>query len=616
MRHRIFASLAAVLSIALIGRAARADAPPDTKAADEKPVEPAGVDGAAADGSAPKSNPAVEAPKPGAVDPKSSVPGAVKVDDKPTERVGERPASDGYLDRYVIESGRIPQLVPTHDFLQFGFHGEYELRFRAQTDLRLEPPVADTSDASRALGLNKYLYHWLRLNPRLDIGDQWSFVGQIDVPRGLFIGDLTNNVGRAQDAFDSLDWYDVHPRELYVEWRSPIGTFRVGQQKSHWGQGILANDGDHPQMFGDPNRGTLVERVLFATSPFGKGTPFLLLAAGDLVFEDRTAQLVDGDLAMQGVLGALYRVDWAEIGLYGVVRHQWASAESIDALTPYDEYLTVGVIDAEGKIRGRVPGANGYAYLQGEAAALIGGTSFVRSNYNNGLDPTAAKDDEDILAFGASATAGFVHVAHGSPSGDHKSESWGDAVAEVEWGYASGDANPYDGSTHRFTFEQNHRVGLVLFDDVLRWKTARSATIAGDPRLVNRPNPGLQFLPSEGGVFGATYLNPRFLVRPKRWVDVKLGFVLAAATSDVVDPYQAGAKGNYANYDGGDPTRRDLGLEIDTGFDFRIPVGSERTRLELGAEGGVLFPGHAFDDANARPLSNQFLVNTKLGMQF
>ncbi|MFO0618121.1 MAG: hypothetical protein U0414_36350 [Polyangiaceae bacterium] len=580
MRHRIAASLVAVLSTASVASAARAD---DARvAADPK----------------------------GAPDPKASVPGPAKVDDKPTERVGAKPASDGWLERYAVETGRIPPLVATHDFLQFSLHGEYELRFRAQTDLRLEPPVAADTAETRALGLNKYLYHWLRLNPRLDIGDQLSFIGQIDVPRGLFIGDLTNNVGEAQDAFDTYDWYDVHPRELYAEWRSPIGTFRLGQQKSHWGQGILANDGDHPQMFGDPNRGSLVERVLFATSPFGKGTPFLLLAAGDLVFEDRTARLLDGDLAMQGVLGALYRLDWAEIGLYGTIRHQWASAQAIDELTPYDEYLTVGAIDLEAKIRGRVPGANGYAYLNGEAALLVGGTSFVRSAYGTVLDPTAERDDEDILALGASATAGFVHV------GKNAKESWGDAVAELEFGYASGDADPYDGSTHRFTFDQNHHVGLVLFDDVMRWKSARSATIAQDPRLVNRANPGLQFLPSEGGVFGAMYLNPRFVVRPKRWADVKLGFVLAQAASDVVDPYQVGAKGNFANYDGGDPTRRDLGLEIDTGFDFRIPVGTELTRLELGAEGGVLFPGHAFDDAAARPMPTQFLVNTKLGMQF
>ena len=44
--------------------------------------------------------------------------------------------------------------------------------------------------------------------------------------------------------------------------------------------------------------------------------------------------------------------------------------------------------------------------------------------------------------------------------------------------------------TKRFTFDENHHVGLVLFDQVLRWKTARSATIAQDPSLVARPAPG------------------------------------------------------------------------------------------------------------------------------
>ena len=555
---------------------------------------------------APPASPEKGSPEKGKPSPSS----AVTLDKAPSERVGDRPASDGFLERYVLESGRIQPVVPDPDFLLFSLHGEYELRFRAQSDLRLEPPIADQSAAARELGLNKYLYHWLRLNPRLDVGDVVSVVGQIDLPRGVFIGDSGLYVDAAKDTYSKSNWYNVYPRELYVEWRSPMGLFRLGQQKNHWGEGLVANDGDHPQMFGDTNRGDIVERLLFATTPLGKGTPFLLAAAGDLVFQDKNADLTNGDYAMQGVLAALYRVDVGNIGLYGVVRHQWHHAQAIDMYTPFSEYLTVGVVDLAGKLRGKIPGANGYAYIAGEAATIFGSTSFIRSNYGNALDPTAARDKEKILSYGGSLTAGFVHLRKG------EKEEWGDAVAELEFGYASGDADPFDGTEKRFTFEQSHNVGLVLFNDVLRWKTARSATIAADPRLVNRPNPGLQFLPSEGGVFGATYLNPRFVVRPKRWADVKLGFVLAQATADFVDPYQVGAKGNYANYDGGDPTRRDLGFEIDSGFDFRIPIGNDLTRLELGAEGGVLFPGRAFDDALGNGLGKQYVGNVKVGMQF
>jgi hypothetical protein len=572
---------------------------------------PAAAPATAATGGGGASTSATARPSSGATDELGPrlPPGHVTHGDEPSERVGERPANDGFRERYALETARVTPFVPTKNFLVMSMHGEYELRFRAQSDLRLEAPVRDNTAEAKVLGQNKYLYHWLRLNPRLDIGDSVSFVGQIDVPRGLVVGDLTRYVDAGRDALDAYRWYDVHPRELYLEWRSPIGTFRVGQQASHWGMGILANDGNHPQMFGDTRRGSLTERLLFATRPFGKDTPFIVLAAGDLVFQDNTATLLDGDRAAQGVLAALYRTDWAELGLYGVARHQWRATQAVDALTPFTEKLTVGVVDVTGKIRGKVPGADAYVYGQAEVATIFGGTSFIRSSYANTLDPTAQRDKEKIVSLGAAATLGFVHTQK------RAEETWGDIVTELEWGYATGDANPYDGTTHRFTFDTNHHVGLVLFDDVLRWKTARAATIAGDPRLVDRQNPGLQFLPSQGGVFGATYLNPRAIVRPRRWVDVKLGFVIAQASADVVDPYHVGALGSYRNYDGGASKSRDLGFEIDSGVDFRIPI-AETVRLELGAEGGILFPGHAFDTETGLGLENQYLLNTKMGMQF
>ena len=82
------------------------------------------------------------------------------------------------------------------------------------------------------------------------------------LPPLLVVGDTTENVDRVRDSFSTERWYDVHPRYLYVEYRSPIGVFRVGQQGSYWGMGLLANDGDHPTLFGEYQRGSLVERVL------------------------------------------------------------------------------------------------------------------------------------------------------------------------------------------------------------------------------------------------------------------------------------------------------------------------------------------------------------------
>ena len=534
----------------------------------------------------------------------------------------ETPARDGFLDRFILESGRVTALPLDPDFLVFSIHGDYELRFRALTDLPLEPPAQGAippTDGSEPrdpalLGQNKYLYHWLRLNGRIVFRDDLALVGEIDLPRGLIAGDTAQYVERSRDPLSTYNWYDVHPRQLYLEYRSPIGMFRVGQQTSHWGLGILANDGDHQQMFGDTIRGAVVERLLFATTPMGKNTPLLVALAGDLVFEDNTADLLgnspdqpNGDIAGQAVLAVAYRTDFADIGIYGVYRHQQREQSAV--LQAFDETLDVGVVDVAGKLRGEVPGTDGYAYIQAEAAALFGRTNYLRSSYAGRLDPTQEIEDETILSFGTAAVFGFVHTRQ------DKTERWGDFVHELAFGYATGDADPFDGSTHRFTMDTSHNVGLVLFDHVLQWKTARSATIAQDRRITNRPNPGLQLLPSNGGVFGATYLNPRFLFRPIRPVDVKLGLVFAQATSDVVDPYHAGALGTYANYDGGDPTKRDLGVEIDVGVDGRIPLEREVT-LELGAEGGVLFPGHAFDNADGDPLPEQLVANLKVGLQF
>jgi hypothetical protein len=532
---------------------------------------------------------------------------------------------NGFRDRFVLDTGRIDPPAKDPEKVTFTIHGEYQLRFRAMSDVPLTPPVS--SPGHDSLGQTKYVYHWLRLTPRFQYRDTLAIVGQIDLPRGMVVGDTTTDVAAVRDSMTEERWYDVHPRYLYLEYVSPIGVFRVGQQGSFWGMGILANDGDHPTIFGDYQRGALTERVLFATTPLGKGTPLTVALAGDLVFEDNTADLLDNDLddegenerpggrrhegdrAFQGVAAIAWRTKAYDLGVYGVVRHQERDAQSVDELTPFIEDLTVGVLDVAGKFNARVPGADAYLYGALEAATIFGSTSFVRSGYAAVLDPREEREDEKIRSFGTAVRLGAVHM-----SGEGKGR-FGDLVVELEWGYASGDADPYDGTTRRFTMDPNHNVGLVLFDQVLAWKTARAATIAQDPSLVNRPSPGVQLLPSKGGVFGATYLNPRAVVRPLPWIDLKGGVLIAQTTADFVDPYHYGALGNVANYDGGDARRHDLGLELDLGADARIAV-DDAMNVQAGVDFGALLPGHAFDDEDGEGMANQYLVNAKVGLQF
>ncbi|MBI4700657.1 MAG: hypothetical protein HY744_05755 [Deltaproteobacteria bacterium] len=508
----------------------------------------------------------------------------------------------GFAEQLVLDSGRISAPEVNRDALSLAMRGEFQLRFQAMRDLRLQAPITDPG--ADTLGQTHFLMQWLRLTPTLQYRDKLKIVGQIDMPRGMVLGDTTRYVGAARDPRDALDWYQIHPRYLYLEYTSPIGLFRLGQQGSHWGMGLVANDGDHPALFGDYQRGSLVERLLFATRPFGEGHPLVAALGGDLVFEDNRARLTNGDRALQAVAALRWAAPRFELGLYGVYRDQERERSSSGALNEFTEELAVGVLDLAGGFNAPVPGADAFVFGQFEGAFIAGSTDFVRS-----IDQSASGMDERIRSYGGALGLGGVRTAGTG------ADRWGDVVVALEWGFASGDADPSDGTSRRFTFDPNHNVGLVLFDHVLAWKTARAATILQDPQLVRRPPPGLDLLPSEGGVFGATYLYPTLVVRPRRWLDLKAAAVIAQSTADLVDPFHYGALGNYANYEGGDERRHDLGLELDLGADGRIAFDKGLT-IQAGAEGGLLLPGHAFDDAAGNALPPQYLLNVKLGMQF
>lgn len=541
---------------------------------------------------------------------------------------GAETISDPWTEDLVLTTGRVRFPEPDPRGVNLGLHGEYQLRVLGATDLRLDPPIRERTPEAAELGQNVRVEHWLRLRGRFDFEDHLSVVVEADLPRGFVAGDDTRYVTAARDPFDDPAPITLYGRQLYLQANTPIGVFRAGHQTSGWGMGLVANDGDTPQMFGDYRRGDIVERLLFATKPAGRDHPFVIAIAGDLVFEDDTADLVDGpDRAMQGVLALAWRDDSFDLGVYGVVRHHERDRTAAFPSPAFTESLTVGVVDVAGGFHADVPGAQGIVYGQAEGALVVGETDFVRTNWIGEVDPGVARNlKEDVVQMGGAVKLGFVHLSHPAsdttlpngailPPPGGGGPAWGDVVAEVELGWASGDADPGDGTSKRFVFDANHNVGLVLFDHVLAWKSARAATNAQDPRIVGRAPPGIDLLPSDGGVFGATYLNPRVIGRPERWWDLKLGVVVAQATSDVVDPYRFGALGSARNWDGGDPEARDLGVELDAGTEVRIPVGREVV-AQLGAEGGVLFPGGAFDDAVGNRLPVQALGQARVGLQF
>jgi hypothetical protein len=522
------------------------------------------------------------------------------------ETVVPRPVDEPlvFRDELVLDAGRLPDAKPDPDGINFSFHGEYQLRFRAASDLPMTPLIGRPADESAELGQRYSLHHWLRFRPRFLYKEAIAIVGEVDFPRGMIAGDTTQDVSAARDDLAEARWYEGTFRQLYLQYTMPIGLVRLGHQTSHWGMGLVANDGDHPSLFGDYRRGAIVERFLFATKPLGKDGPLTVALAGDIVADDARARLVEGDRAYQGVAVVRLGNDVGDIGVYGVVRHQERDDSAVNELTPFTESLTVGVVDLAGKLRVPIPSASAFAFADVEAAVIFGDTTMIRN-----IELTRAGETESVRSFGGAGRIGMVHVCQ------EDEEPFGDVVVSVEWGYASGDADPYDGVTKRFTIDQNHNVGLVLFDQVLAWKTARAATIAFDESIVNRVAPGVDLVPSEGGIFGAQYLNPTVVVRPRSWLDLKGGLVIAQTTADFVDPVGTTVTGSYVNYDRGDENGHDLGVELDAGSDARIHIGHYAV-VHVGIEGGVLFPGNAFEDASGTRLSNQYLLNAKAGLDY
>ncbi|MGH7282332.1 MAG: hypothetical protein ACRELY_12455 [Polyangiaceae bacterium] len=523
--------------------------------------------------------------------------------------------------KLVLDDGRTEIYPAEKHLVRFQIHGEYQLRYQTMSSFPLDVSTsvlqAHPNATADSLGQNNFVTHWIRFTPRLQVRDNVQIIGQIDLVTGLVLGDRAHDVSAGMTPRDDYNGFsNVQPRWLYADLTTKIGVFRVGQQPSHWGMGILANDGDHASLFGDYRYGDISERVLFATKPLGKESPFIVVVAGDLVYRDQNATLTRGDQAFQGVFAAIYDQGQNQLGLYGVYRDQRRDQNATD-FSSYTDKITVGVLDAAGKFAAPVVyGSDTYVFGQAEAATILGSTNELRTNAQ-----ALSGDTTAIRSYGGAAALGVVHATRGcccnGECKDADVKKWGDFVGQVELGYASGDADPYDGTEHRFTFNPNHKVGLILFDEVMRWQTARAATAAQDPLLANsnRPPPGIDLLPSNGGVFGAQYINPTFLFRPRKWLDLKAGMVIAQATADVVDPLRIATQGSYVNYRGGDPHRHDLGEELDLGTEVRVPLEYKLT-LQLGAQGGVLFPGGALADAMGAGMKTPWLAIGRAGLQF
>jgi hypothetical protein len=513
-----------------------------------------------------------------------------------------RSAESAAPSRHLIETGRTEAEPLNRDRVRLRLRGEYQLRFSALTELALRPPPY--APTSTSLGQRTRLQHWHRITPEFQLRERMQLVAQADLPRGLIGGQEAQFVDAADQPLNDRQPLRASLRWLYAEWRVPAAQMRVGQQPSHLGLGIVENDGNHPALFGDYQGGSRAERLQLTFKPLGAASGWSLRVAGDVVAKDPWADLSEDEVALRGLLAISYD-DGRDhlLSAYGALRSQQRIEDS--HLEPESqEQLTLVTLDLSGRHSTDLPGGQGSLFGEYEAAVRMGDTTILRSVWQQ-----QTGEREKIMAYGGAARVGFVATT-ASEQGE-----WGHFAAAVEWGWASGDADPNDGTYRRFDFDPSHNVGLILFDEVLAWKTARSASIAQNANLAARSAPGASLLASNGAVFGATYVHPSLVVRPLRPLDLRLGAVVAQATADLVDPMLVTSDGTFNNYDGGDPTSHDLGLELDTAVEYRVTFDHGLV-LRIGTQGGVFFPGNAFADGDGRRLERQWIGIGRLGLGY
>lgn len=393
--------------------------------------------------------------------------------------------------------------------------------------------------------------------------------GEIDLITGR-LDDGTTVKGVGLPTTGGHDTAVIRKAELTLSFEGYL-TLRGGYTTSHWGLGLLANDGAHGwapgnAQFNDPRGGDRVLRGSMIVGPDDK-LGLTMVLAYDQVEEDDG--FLEGDQA-NNFIGAMVIGQGKQhtAGIYLVRRDQEAKdGDTLDAWV-VDVMAQLNFPLAEGR----------HLKLEAELAYVTGRTSLAPStNFQ-------VHDIEQLaLAVRATYDAGSFGV-----------------VADIL--YASGDQNFDDAKQNGFKVDSNYEMGLLLFQQVMAGQTGRSPITASDPNLVGVPSEDLDRFPTRGSITNTLAIHPRFWWRPLHGLELYFGPLIAFADVDYSDPLNSRVNGgDPRNPINGDPGTY-LGTEFDAGLRYTALLwGSE---LQLGIEGAVLIPGDALNDATGSPMDS------------
>ena len=423
-------------------------------------------------------------------------------------------------------------------------------------------------DADRTTSTIAPLETRVRVSPEIHLGGL-GLIAEADAATGAILGTPPVSLVGERQPIPSIRALDL--RKIYLEYKCASGAFRVGQQTSQWGLGLLANDGSKDAEagdFGQQHFNNSSYRALLAARPlFGKGGAFRAFETAiaiDLIVPNLDRNFIPGDRVFQGVLALRFNKDADHnFGVYAVYRNQRNTL-----VTDGGRATDVVVIDFAGQWQ-LLKRRNREFKLGWEFVGITGTTTQAR-NENASL----LKVGQFGMAIKSHYRVGRTHLY-------------------LDGGYASGDQNSADDRVENFRFDRDYKVGLILFDQVMAYQSGRSGVRASDPNLAGVAPEGADLLGTSGSITGAWYLFPRVKISMSDWLDAYGGPLFAFSTARLADPFNSRIGGGTAiNPLGGRPGMY-LGTELDLGVQARFKPIPELS-LSVTAEGGLFLPGDAY----------------------
>lgn len=519
---------------------------------------------------------------------------------------GDRPRLPSQLEPWSDPDPSEPRVRhPLGDSFGLRIGAEYRAQLTTITPLALND--ATDPDAS-------WIEHRLRFDAAGDYRDKVRIVGSLDVFDGVLWGDngtfgkepepnsganvTTRNPNAARSCVAPREGGDplesdgygltlcpvdvVRVRKLYGEVVTPVGLLRVGRQPTTVGTGVVVADGDgRTNRWGIAHGGNVVDRVLFATKPLEVKRPAQLRDTSDwrgLFFVAAYDRLVTDEPRIGG--DDLHQVATS----VRLLLPGWAPRRDFE-LAVYDAYRWDEAFETQVDVLGwRALARLGDFRIGAEAVMNIGSTREVSTAYalvNN--DPVTP---QRVRQWGARAVARYDRPA------------W---TAYLEVDYASGDDDPEPGSAlTQFYFPEDANVGLLLFEHVLAYQSARAAAAGTEllRRLGSKTFPA-DVVSSRGAFTNAIALFPQVDLKPLPDLLFRGGVLVAWAQVPVVDPVGSlrrkdgrSIADDLVNLNGGTPGSF-YGTEIDGRISWRL-----HDHFAADLEGALLFPGDAFWDEN------------------